>query len=92
MPIAGAKQANEPAPAFLVNMTSDHHINEDSVLHEYEYEQDSDLDDEEEDGSDDIGPDDIGPQRNPVPGKFQTGSSSKRQTPSKFCLLSMFRV
>ena len=87
IPIAGVKQAKELAPAFLVNMTSDHHINGDSVLHEYEYEQDSDLDDEEEDGSDDIGP-----QRKPVPGKFQTGSSSKRQTPSKFRCLSMFRV
>jgi len=72
-----AKQANGPAPAFLVNMTGDHHINEDSVLHEYEYEQDSDLDDEGEDDSDDTGL-----QRNLVPGEFQTGSSSKRQTPA----------
>ena len=87
IPIAGAKQSNESAPKFLVNMTSDHQINGDSVLHEYEYEQDSDLDDEEEDDSDDIGL-----QRNPVPGKFQTGSSSKPHTSSEFLLLPMFLV
>ena len=87
MPIAGAKQANEPARAFWVNMTSDHHINEDSVLHEYEYEQDSDLDDEGEDDSDDTEL-----QRSPVPGMFQTGSSSKRQSPSKFRHLPTFQV
>ncbi|KAG8213997.1 hypothetical protein J3R82DRAFT_10747 [Butyriboletus roseoflavus] len=60
-----------PAP-FLVNMTGDHHVNGDSVLHEYEYEQDSDLDDEEEDG-----PDSIGPQHNTAPRRSQATSSSK---------------
>jgi hypothetical protein len=67
-------------------MTSDHHINGDSELHEYEYEQDSDLDDEEEDDSDNIAL-----QRNPVPGKFQTGSSSKPHAPGKFRILPIFR-
>lgn len=64
-------------------MTSDHHINGDSVLHEYEYEQDSDLDDEEEGDSDNIGP-----QRSTVPGLSQTGSLSKSRTPGNF---SVFR-
>lgn len=49
----------------MVNMTSDHHINGDSVLHEYAYEQDSDLDDEEED---DLA--DIEPEYNPASGGF----------------------
>ena len=47
-------------------MTSDRHINDDSVLHEYDYEQDSDLDDDEND-SDDIGWS-VGPPR---PSKFR---------------------
>ena len=70
-------------------MASDHHIDGDSVLHEYEYEQDSDLDDEEEDDSDNTAL-----QRKPasVPGMFQTGSSSKPDTPSKFRHLLIFRV
>ena len=57
--ITGTKRANGLAPAFLVNMTSDHLISDDSVLHEYEYEQDSDLDDESEevdDAEDDTAP------------------------------------
>ena len=76
--ITGTKRANGLAPAFLVNMTSDHLINDDS--HEYEYEQDSDLDEEDDD------PDDTAsaPQRNPLLGKFQmTRSASKPQTPSE---------
>jgi hypothetical protein len=64
-------------------MTGDHHINRDSVLHEYEYEQDSDLDDEGEDDSDVIGL-----RRNPVPGNFQTGTPSGLHTPGKFRPLS----
>jgi len=76
-PTLRANQAKEPAPAFLVNMTGDHHINRDSVLHEYEYEQDSDLDDEGEDDSDVIGL-----RRNPVPGNFQTGTPSGLHTPA----------
>ncbi|KAF8556329.1 hypothetical protein OG21DRAFT_1483105 [Imleria badia] len=74
-----AKQVNGLAPAFLVNMTSDHHINGDSVLHDYEYEQDSDLDDED---SEENGLNDIEPLRKPVPGKFQKGSSTKPRPPS----------
>lgn len=67
------------APPFLVNMTADHHINGDSVLHEYEYEQDSDLDEEEEGDLDN----DIELQFNSVPAEFQTGSSSQPHIPSK---------
>ena len=83
--ITGTKRANGSAPAFLVNMTSDHLINDDSVLHEYEYEQDSDLDDESEEVDD--AEDDTAPRRNPVPGKFQMArSASKPQTPSELPL------
>lgn len=70
-------------------MTSDHHINGDSVLHDYEYEQDSDLDDEE-DSEDD--PDDIVLQHNIAPGGFPTGSSSQMHTPSKLLFLPVFRL
>lgn len=68
-------------------MNTDHHINGESVLHNYEYEQDSDLEDESE-GE----PDNTGPQRNPVPGKVQSGSAPKLQTPSKLPFLPIFRV
>ncbi|KAH0827937.1 hypothetical protein J3R83DRAFT_3574 [Lanmaoa asiatica] len=71
--------AKQLAPPFLVNMTSDHHINGDSVLHEYDYEQDSDLDDEEEDDDDS---DSTELPHNTALGMFQTGSSSKPRTPS----------
>ncbi|KAI9569724.1 hypothetical protein HD554DRAFT_2171165 [Boletus coccyginus] len=72
-----AKRENGSVPAFLVNMTTDHHIDGESVLHNYEYEQDSDLDDESEDDSDNTIP-----QRNPVPGKVQKGSAPEPQTPT----------
>ena len=65
------------APDFLVNMTFDDHINHDSVLHEYEYELDSDLDDESGDDAErqsDAVPSDL--ESRPLP-------SSKPPTPSK---------
>ncbi|KAF8556331.1 hypothetical protein OG21DRAFT_1495569 [Imleria badia] len=73
-PTWGAKQPDGSTPAFLVNMTSDHHINGDAVLHDYEYEQDSDLDDDEELNS--------GTLRNPVSGASQKGSSPRPHTPT----------
>lgn len=76
------------APAFMVNMTSDHHINGDSVLHDYEYEQDSDLDDEEEEEN----LEDIPPLRKPVPSEFQAGSSTKSHTSSKIRVLPISRA
>jgi len=69
LPKSGSKDVSGSAPAFLVNMTSDDHINEDSVLHEYEYEQDSDLDDDEELDLGDVDQPDLAP------------SSSKAHTP-----------
>ena len=76
--ITGTKRTNGLAPAFLVNMTSDHLINDDSVLHEYEYQQDSDLDEEDDDS------DDTAPRRSPLLGKSQMArSASKPQTPSE---------
>ena len=84
--MAGAKQVNGSAPGFLVNMTSDNHINGDSVLHEYEYEQDSDLDD---DGLEEDESDIFSPQRNPVPGRSQTRSSSQPHVPGTLYFLPM---
>ncbi|KAN0091212.1 hypothetical protein V8E55_004778 [Tylopilus felleus] len=76
-PTLGTKRTNGLAPAFLVNMTSDHLINDDSVLHEYEYQQDSDLDEEDDDS------DDTAPRRSPLLGKSQMArSASKPQTPT----------
>ena len=82
--IAGAKQVNGSASGFLVNMTSDNHINGDSVFHEYEYEQDSDLDD---DGLEEDESDVTSFQRAPVLGRSHTRSSSQPHTPGTLCFL-----
>ncbi|KAG9316688.1 hypothetical protein JVU11DRAFT_2748 [Chiua virens] len=71
-----SKVSNGLAPTFMINMTSDHHIAQDSILHHYEYEQDSDLEDDDgiEDSDDDS---------DTLPGEFQVpvaGSSNPHRS------------
>ncbi|KIJ67857.1 hypothetical protein HYDPIDRAFT_25324 [Hydnomerulius pinastri MD-312] len=66
--ITGGNNTAGLAAPFLVNMTSDHQINENSMLHGYDYEQDSDLDEDEDE--------DKSFEHDAFPGKFESGPSS----------------